>query len=143
MRKIIGATVAGLALVGSAAAMTSTAQAQPGYYYNPQPYYGGYNPGPYYNNGYPNGYYAPGYNYNRGYYGNDGSLAGIAGAVLGSVLGGGYAGGYGYGNVPVDQYGPDPNGMIGPDGRRIKCKLKRTYDSYYRGYVTRRECRSR
>jgi hypothetical protein len=43
----------------------------------------------------------------------------------------------------VDRYGPDPNGMIGPDGRRIKCKIKRTYDRYYGGYVSRRECWSR
>jgi hypothetical protein len=156
MRGMMSAAVAGLALMGGAAAMTSSADAQPYGYYPPPAYSGGYGPGyggypnpAYPNRGYSNGgYYAPpGYAYpNTGYYGNsNGSLAGIAGAVLGSVLGTGYAGGYGpgYGGVPHDQYGPDPNGMIGPDGRRIKCKLKRSYDRYYGGYVTRRECKTR
>lgn len=149
MRKMIRAAVAGLALMGGAAAVASTAQAQ-GYYYGPPVYYGqnGYYQAPsrgYYNNGYaqpyagyPNsGYYNNGYNgYGNGY-GGDSSLAGIAGALLGSVLGNGYQSS----NVPYDQYGPDPNGMIAPDGHRIKCKLRKNYDSYYRGYVTRRECR--
>jgi hypothetical protein len=143
MRKMISAAAAGLAIAGGAALMSGAAEAQP-YGYN----YGYGQPGYYgYNNGYaPYGSYAPylGYNngYNNRYYGNRDPLsAGLA--VLGSVLGGnGYAGGYGYG-VPVDRYGPDPNGMIGPDGRRIKCKLRRSYDSYYGRYVTRRECRSR
>ena len=138
MRRIISATVAGLAIATGAAAVASTAEAQPyGYYYGPPTPYGGY------------GAYQRPYDYNRygqpyGYQGNDPVAAGMA--ALGAALGlnmGGYGGyGYGYG-VPVDRYGPDPNGMIGPDGRRIKCKLRRTYDRYYGGYVSRRECWSK
>lgn len=149
MRKTIRAAIAGLALVGGAAAIAETAQAQ-GYYYGPPVYNGnGYYsapsrayPSPYYNNAYPNSGYYNNYNGYNGYnnynsYGSNGSLAGIAGALLGSVLGNGYSNS----NVPYDQYGPDPNGMIAPDGHRIKCKLRKNYDSYYRAYVTRRECR--
>jgi len=141
MRKLISAAVAGLAMAGGAAVATSTAEAQPyGYYYGPpayqggysQPYYGGYNQ-PYYGNGY-NGYYG------QPYASSDPLSAGMA--ALGAALGLNTQSGYGYGyGVPVDRYGPDPNGMIGPDGRRIKCKLRRTYDSYYRSYVTQRVCR--
>lgn len=152
MRKQISAAVAGLAMAGGLAAMTSTAEAQPyGYYYGPpayqggygQPYYGGYNNQPYYG-GYNNQPYHGGYNqpyYGRPYASGDPLTAGMAalGAALGLNTQSGY-GGYGYG-VPADRYGPDPNGMIAPDGHRIKCKLRRTYDGYYRSYVTRRVCR--
>lgn len=142
MRKLMSAAVAGLAIATGAAAIATTAEAQP-YYGGGRYYYGP--PAPY-------GSYTRPYDYSRygqpyGYTGNDPVAAGMA--ALGSVLGlnmqgayGGYGGGYGYG-VPVDRYGPDPNGMIGPDGRRIKCKIKRTYDRYYGGYVSRRECWSR
>ncbi|HVI32791.1 hypothetical protein [Phenylobacterium sp.] len=143
MRKLISAAVAGLAMAGGAAVMTSTAEAQPyGYYPAPPAYYGGYNSQPYYG-GYNQPYYGNGYNgyYSQPYAGGDPLTAGMAalGAALGLNTQSGY-GGYGYG-VPVDRYGPDPNGMIAPDGHRIKCKLRRTYDSYYRSYVTRRVCR--
>ena len=148
MRKLISAAVAGLAMAGGAAVTASTAEAQPYGYYGPPAYSGGYSQ-PYYG-GYQQPYYG-GYNqpyggyYSRPYAGGDPLTAGMAalGAALGLNTQSGYYGnGYGYG-VPVDRYGPDPNGMIGPDGRRIKCKLKRSYDSYYRSYVTRRECRTR
>ena len=33
--------------------------------------------------------------------------------------------------VPFDRYGPDPNGMIAPDGHRIKCKLQDDYGYRY------------
>ncbi|WP_374472809.1 hypothetical protein [Phenylobacterium sp.] len=135
MRKMICAAAAGVALAGGVAGLATSAQAQPyGYYYGPPTPYGDY--------------YGRPYDYNRygqpyGYRGNDPVAAGMAalGAVLGMNVQGGY-GDYGYG-VPVDRYGPDPNGMIGPDGRRIKCKLRRVHDRYYGGYVTRRECWSR
>ena len=44
------------------------------------------------------------------------------------------------GEVPVDRFGPDPNGMIARDGHVIKCKLQDRYDSYLDHYVTRRVC---
>ncbi|MCR5877102.1 hypothetical protein [Phenylobacterium sp. J367] len=138
MRKLMSAAVAGLAVVGGAAAIATTAEAQRygGYYYGPPTPYGNY-----YNRPYDYNRYGQPYGYN----GNDPVAAGMAalGSVLGLNMQGAYGGGgYGYG-VPVDRYGPDPNGMIGPDGRKIKCKLRRTYDRYYNGYVTRRECWSR
>jgi hypothetical protein len=131
MRKLLTAALAGATALG-AAAMAGTVQAQPyGYYYNPpvarayDPYTGRYyDPAPAYR---PAPQYAP---YN-GYGSNDSLSAGLS--VLGSALGLS-AGGY-------DQYGYDPNGMIAPDGHRIKCKNRRVYDDYYRGYVTRRVCR--
>lgn len=155
MRKTMSAAVASLAVIGGVSAIAGAAQAQTRYYdpytgryYYSQPY--GQPANPYYYSqpyGYtqPYGYaqpYGQPYGYSQPYssYGsNSGLSAGLA--VLGSVLGLN-TGGYGYGsNVPVDQYGPDPNGMIAPDGHKIKCKLRRSYDNYYRGYVTRRECR--
>ena len=130
MRKMMSAAVIGLTALGGAV-IASGAQAQPYGYYAPAPsgyYDNGYYrpaPAPYYN-----GYYvAPSYRYNDG--------TGLAGALIGSLLGPSYASPA----VPVDRYGPDPNGMIAPDGHRIKCKLKTRYDSYYRTRVTRRECR--
>ena len=153
MRKLVRAAVAGLAITGGAVAISGAAQAQTRYYdpytgryvYN-QPYSGYRAPTTPYYYSQPYGYtqpygYAQPYAYNQPYGSNTGLSAGLA--VLGSVLGlntGIAASPYGYGAVPVDQYGPDPNGMIGPDGRRIKCTLRRNYDSYYRQYVTRREC---
>ena len=134
MRKLLTAALAGATVAGGA--MIAQAQAQP-YYYGAPPSYGySYSP---YSNGYAYDPYR--YNgYNNGYYG--GSGANTALGVLGSVLGLNYAPNF-YSGVPVDRYGPDPNGMIGPDGRRIKCKLRRTYDRYYGGSVLRRECWSR
>jgi hypothetical protein len=129
------AAAAGVALIAGAAGIATAAQAQP--------YGDSYGPPPPYGRGYERPYDDGRYGQPYGYRGEDPVAAGMAalGAVLGLNLQGGY-GGYGYG-VPVDRYGPDPNGMIGPDGRRIKCKLRRTYDRGYGGYVTRRECWSR
>jgi hypothetical protein len=128
MRKMLGASVIGLTALGGAV-IAGGAQAQPYGYYAPAP--SGY---------YDNGYYrpAPAPYYNRGYYApppayNDG--AGLAGALIGSLVGPSYAG-----NVPVDRYGPDPNGMIAPDGHRIKCKLTSGYDGRWGGSRTHREC---
>jgi len=128
MRKMMGAALIGLTVAGGAV-IAGTASAQPhGYYYAPAPGY------------YDNGYYRsspPPYDYN-GYYGNgyyNNNPAGVAGALIGSLLGGPYPAG-----VPVDRYGPDPNGMIAPDGHRIKCKLRSGYDGRYGRYHTYREC---
>lgn len=146
MRKWLTAALAGATVAGGAA-LAGQAMAQRYYYPTPPTY------SPYYDGGY---YRAPAYpqygypSYDNRYYGNryydnrySGSgSAGLLGSVLGSVLGLSYPSSF-YSGVPVDRYGPDPNGMIGPDGRRIKCKLRRTYDSYYGGYTMRRECWSR
>ena len=129
MRKMLGAAVIGLTALGGAV-IASGAQAQPYGYYDPAPrgYYdnGYYRPAPTYN-----GYYARPDYYNNGY--NSG--AGLAGALIGSLIGPNYEG-----SVPVDRYGPDPNGMIAPDGHRIKCKLRTGYDSRWGGYHTYRQC---
>ena len=136
MRKMLGAALLGLTVAGGAV-IAGSAAAQPyGYYYS--------NPPGYYDNGYyraplspySNGYYAaPGYAY-PGYTYYDPYGTGVAGAVIGAVIGNPYA--YMPG-VPVDRYGPDPNGMIAPDGHKIKCKLRNGYDAYGR-YGTHREC---
>jgi hypothetical protein len=129
----LGAAVIGLTALGGAV-IAGGAQAQPYGYYPPAPsgYYdnGYYRPAPYYNNGYNRGYYAPAPSYNY----NDGT--GLAGALIGSLLGSDYAGA----GVPVDRYGPDPNGMIAPDGHRIKCKLVNGYDGRWGGSRTYRQC---
>jgi hypothetical protein len=128
MRKMLSAAVIGLTAFGGAV-IAGAAQAQPYGYYAPAPsgYYDSYG-------NYHNGYYAapvypaPAYSYDSG--------AGLAGAVIGSLLAPSYAAPA----VPVDRYGPDPNGMIAPDGHRIKCKLRTGYDSRWGGYHTFREC---
>ncbi|HEV2531366.1 hypothetical protein [Phenylobacterium sp.] len=125
MRKMLGAAVIGLTAIGGAV-IVSGAQAQPYGYYSPPPagYYdnGYYHPAPTYN-----GYYtAPAYGYN--------DPAAVAGALIGSVIAPAYGSA-----VPVDRFGPDPNGMIAPDGHRIKCKLRTGYTTYGR-YRTFREC---
>ena len=130
MRKMLSAAVIGLTALGGAV-IAGGAQAQPYGYYSPAPYgyydngyYRAPAPAPYYN-----GYYAtPSYSYSDG--------AGLAGALIGSLLGPSYVGPA----VPVDRYGPDPNGMIAPDGHRIKCKLRTGYDSRWGGYHTYRQC---
>jgi hypothetical protein len=136
MRKMLGAAVIGLTALGGAV-MAGGAQAQPYGYYTPAPsgYYdnGYYRPAPSYSPA-PvyNGYYGtPSYSYNNGY----NSDAGLAGALIGSLVGPSYGGA-----VPVDRFGPDPNGMIAPDGHRIKCKLRTGYDSRWGGYHTYRQC---
>jgi hypothetical protein len=131
MRKMLGAALIGLTVAGGAV-IAGTAQAQPYGYYAPAPSgyydsYGYYHPAPVYT--------APSYGYTAPVYGYNGSdVAGLAGALIGSVIAPAYGS-----NVPVDRYGPDPNGMIAPDGHRIKCKLRTGYDTYGR-YRTFREC---
>jgi hypothetical protein len=125
MRTMYGAALIGLAVAGGSV-IAGSAQAQPyGYDYPPPSgYYDDY------------GYYHPAPTYSAPSYDSGSDAAGLAGAVIGSVLGESY-----YGSaVPVDQYGPDPNGRIAPDGHRIKCKLRTTYDGYSGRYLTRREC---
>lgn len=130
MRKMMGAALIGLMVTGGAV-IAGTASAQPyGYYYAPAPgyydngYYRSAPPPAYYNGD--NGYYAPGYY----------TSPGLAGAVIGTLLGGGaYPA-----NVPVDRYGPDPNGMIASDGHRIKCKISSGYDERYGRYRSFRVC---
>ena len=131
MRTTLGAALIGLTVAGGAM-IAGSAAAQPyGYYYPPAPGYydnGYYRPAP---APYSNGYYTvPSYGYD-----SDDNPAGLAGALIGSLLGPNYAGA-----VPVDRYGPDPNGMIAPDGHRIKCKLQTRYDGRWGGYRTYREC---
>ncbi len=46
----------------------------------------------------------------------------------------------GYAAVPVDRFGPDPNGMIAADGHRIKCKLQDDYSYRLGRYLTHRVC---
>ena len=145
MRKLMSATIAAATVAGGALAVGEAAQAQP-YGYYPAPAYSAPSSGYYDRYGRWHPTYAPPA-YSNGYYPNaypqtygsgDPLSSGLA--VLGSVLG--LNGGYNsYGsNVPVDRYGPDPNGMIAPDGHRIKCKLRTTYDSYYGRSMTRRQC---
>lgn len=133
MRKLLSATVAAVAVAGGALAVAQAAQAQPyGYYPAPAPTAGYYDRYGYYHPPVYPAYPA----YPRSYGSDTGLSAGLA--VLGSVLG--LDAGVGaYGNVPVDRYGPDPNGYIAADGHRIKCKLRSSYDSYGR-YMTRRVC---
>ena len=113
MRKTLSA-LAGLAIVAGGAAIAGAASAQSyyGYYYNPPPsaYY--YNPAPV------SGYVAPAPGYVTPYY----SAPGLAGAVIGTILGSEAFGAVP--GVPVDRFGPDPNGMLAADGHRIKCKLR-------------------
>lgn len=126
MRKMFGAALIGLTMAGGAV-MATSAQAQ---YYAPAPGY--YDHGYYVAPAPAPAYVAPSY-VAPGYY--DPAAAANAAAALGAVVGG-----YVYQpGVPVDRYGPDPNGMIAPDGHRIKCKLHDDYD--YRGHLfTRRDC---
>jgi hypothetical protein len=129
MRKTLTALGAGLAVLAGAAALGGAAHAQPyGYYRGYGDYAYRYAPPVIY--GY-DGRYTP-YAFYNGY-----DYAGIAvgGAQLGSTMGYVYAPG-----TPYDRYGPDPNGMMAPDGHRIKCKLTTFYDGLYGRYVTRREC---
>ena len=81
----------------------------------------------------------PGYRYDaygRPYYDDGYRAPGVYVGEAGSVLGPALV----QGGVPYDRYGPDPNGMIAPDGHRIKCKLDDTYDSRLGRYLTRRVC---
>lgn len=142
MRRMLSALVAGLAVAGGAAAFTGGAQAQPYGYYGAPGYYGyRYDPprtygptGAYTPYNYYNGY--DGYNGYGGYSGYDGYGGyGAAGSVLGAALAPEILG-----HAPYDEYGPDPNGLVAPDGHQIKCKLIDNWDSYRNAYVKRRQC---
>jgi hypothetical protein len=136
MRTKIGVALAGLTVAAGGAMIAGAAQAQT-YYYNPPPAYY-YNPPP-------STYYAPAPRYVApaygapSYYGAPAySAPGLAGAVIGTILG---ADAFStVPGVPVDRYGPDPNGMMAPDGHRIKCKLQNGWDSYRERYMTQRQC---
>src|SRR4051812_29135038 len=125
MRKLITAALAGATFAGGFA-VAGTANAQ---YYDR---YGNYH------RSYADEYYrVPPPAQDPYYYGRRGGSADAL-SVLGSVLG--LDDGY-MARVPVDRYGPNPHGLIAPDGHRIRCKLRSGYDSYYRGYVKQRTCR--
>ena len=120
MRKLTLAALAGCVMAGGAIAGCAS-----------DPYYDSYAAtryDPYYDRGYYGPAYRPGYSYD--------SSASVAASILGSLFGGSA-----YGDVPYDRYGPNPHGMIAPDGHRIRCNLRRTYDRGYDAYVTRRVCR--
>ena len=121
IRKMAVAAAAGAAAMGGAM-IAQTVHAQTYYVPAPAPLY---EPGyrydefgrPYYEDRYRPRYVAP-----------------LAGAVVGPPLADVYA------RVPVDRYGPDPNGMIAADGHRIKCKLTDDWDSRFDRYITHRVC---
>ena len=137
MRKLLSGLVAGLAVAGGAAAIAGAAQAQPygyyapgsadyGYRYEPpRAYdgYGGYTPYTYYN-----GY--DGYQGQGGYAAPVGQSDAALGAAMASAVG----------HPVYDRYGPDPNGLLAPDGHQLKCKLMDTWDDYRHAYVLRRRC---
>ena len=123
MRKLLLAAAAGATLLGGAA-ISQTASAQPYVVYPAAP--AAVEPG-YRYDAYGRPYYDDGYR-------APGVYVGEAGSVLGPAIVNGYA------SVPYDRYGPDPNGMIAPDGHRIKCKLSDSYDSRLDRYITRRVC---
>jgi len=128
MRKLLFTALAGVLAGGALTA--GPALAQP--YYSAAPRYD-----PYYDGAY-RAPVAPAYDGRYGYYDYgryDDGAAGLAGSVLGAAIGGLYGSA-----VPVDRFGPDPNGMIAPDGHRIKCKLRSNWDSYRQAYVRQREC---
>ena len=108
-------------------ALASTAQAQPSGYYPGRgaDYAYRYEPPKAY--GY-DGRYTP-YSYGDGYDGFNGRT--LPGAALSPDV---------LSQAPQDRFGPDPNGMVRPDGAVIKCKLVNRYDSDYGRYMTRREC---
>jgi hypothetical protein len=84
------------------------------------------------------GRYTP-YSYGNGYDGYDAgdevAAGGLGGALLGRPMPPDLLA-----QSPYHRFGPDPNGMAGPDGATIKCKLVNRYDSWYGRYMTRREC---
>lgn len=47
------------------------------------------------------------------------------------------------GAIPSDVYGPNPDGMVGPDGRRIQCRVVGRWDAVWGRYVGQRQCRAR
>lgn len=132
MRQLLTALAGVTALAGAALAPAVQAQTYDDPYQSaPAGYYDSY--GVYHLYAPPTTAYtpAPDWSYNRGYY--------DAPAVAGSTLGAAIAG-YTYDGTPYDGLGPDPNGMIAPDGHRIKCKNRNDWDGYRHAYVTRRIC---
>ena len=121
MRKLLLAGLAGATLLGGGM-IAQTAAGQPYVVYQAPPAEPGYR---YDADGRP--YYDDGYRATAPVY-----LEGAA--VIGPALVEGYA------SVPYDRYGPDPNGMVAPDGHRIKCKLDDSYDPGLDRYITRRVC---
>jgi hypothetical protein len=123
MRKLTIAALAGLTIAGGLGLATS-GSAQPYRYYSPYDHSWHYS-------------YSRDRDYDDDDYYRDRDGSALAGAVLGSLLGSdtGF-----YNRAPVDRYGPDPNGMIAPDGHRIKCRLRTNWDTYRDAYVTRRVC---
>ncbi|MBW8815798.1 MAG: hypothetical protein JF588_20460 [Caulobacterales bacterium] len=129
MRKLAIAALAGLTIAGGLG-MATSGSAQPYRYYSPYDHSWHYT--------HDRDRYDAYRDRDRdddGYRDRDG--AALAGAVLGSLLGSdtGF-----YDRAPVDRFGPDPNGMIAPDGHRIKCRLRTNWDTYRDAYVTRRVC---
>jgi len=122
MRKLLLAAMAGGTVLGGAM-IAQTVTAQPYGYYAPVYHFDSYGRR-YFDDAYGRHYVDS----DRDYY----DAPALAGSVLGPALVEGYA------RVPYDRYGPDPNGMIAPDGHRIKCKLTDAYDGYR--YRTRRVC---
>jgi hypothetical protein len=132
MRRLFSAVLTGATALASVA-MAPAASAQTYDQYPPAPagYYDSY--GDYHQYAPPQTAYtpAPDYTYNRGYY--------DAPAVAGSTLGAAIAG-YTNDGTPYDGLGPDPNGMIAPDGHKIKCKNETNWNDWRHAYVTRRVC---
>ena len=127
MRKLTIAALAGLTIAGGLGLATS-GSAQPYRYYSPYDHSWHYT--------YDRDRYER-YRYRYHDRDDDDAGAALAGAVLGSLLGSdtGY-----YDRAPVDRFGPNPAGMIAPDGHRIRCRLRTNWDSYRDAYVTRRAC---
>jgi hypothetical protein len=126
---IVGLTVAGIALA---------AKAQPfGYYPGPSPAYAyRYEPPRAYG---PDGQ-DTGFRYFNGYDGFNGSstvapplITAWNPALPAPTLGA----------VPTDVFGPNPGGMVGPDGRRIHCQVVGRWSAIWGRYVGQRECRAR
>lgn len=46
------------------------------------------------------------------------------------------------GAIPTDVFGPNPGGMIGPDGRQIVCHVVGRWSAAWGRYVGRRECQA-
>jgi len=117
--------------------LASAAQAQPYGYYPGRGADYAYTYAPPRAYGY-DGRYTP-YRYGDGYDGYNGGDSALAAELGGALVGAAIPPDI-LQAAPYDRFGPDPNGMVGPDGARIKCKLVTRYDSDYGRYVTRREC---
>jgi hypothetical protein len=133
MRKLPRALAVSLAAAG-AAAIAGAGQAQPygdytghgadyAYRYAPPQQYDG------------SGRYLP-YSYYNGYDGyNYAPTTPEASAAVGAAMAAAALG-----HAPYDRYGPDPNGVVAPDGHQIKCKLVSDWNDYYSRYVKHRVC---